>query len=374
VSESTQARRVAVVHDWLTGMRGGEMVLEEILRVVPQAEVFTLFHFPGTVSPAIESRPIHTSYLRSAPALRRHYRWYLPFFPRAIESLDLSGFDLVISSSHCVAKGAMAPAGVPHLCYCHTPVRYAWDQQEAYFPRRGGPIERIRNAVLARLRRWDVATATRPRRILANSHFVADRIRRYWDREATVLHPPVDTDYYTPGEGENGAKPYALAVSAPAPYKRVDLAIRACADAGLELRVVGIDSSSPAARVAGPVRWLGRVERDRLRALYRGAVAFVQPGIEDFGIAAVEALACGTPVAAAAAGGVLDIVAEEGFGVLYSPDEPTGLSGALDKIQKNRFNKMKLRDRAESFSSARFRERFAATLASMMTSAPEGRV
>jgi glycosyltransferase involved in cell wall biosynthesis len=366
------ARRVAVVHDWLTGMRGGEMVLEQILRAVPEADVFALFHFPGTVSAAIEARPIHTSYLQRAPGMRRFYRWYLPFFPRAIESLDLSGYDLVISSSHCVAKGALARPGADHICYCHTPVRYAWDQEEAYFPRRGGPLGRIRGVVLARLRRWDVATANRPRRILANSRFVADRIRRYWQRGAEVLHPPVDTDFFTPGEGESGR--YVLAVSAPAPYKRIEMAARACAAAGLELRVVGIAAASPIARAIGePVTWLGRVDRDRLRALYRGAVAFVQPGIEDFGIAAAEALACGTPVAAVAAGGVLDIVTEPGLGVLYSGDEAAGLSGALDKIQINRFNKMELRNRAESFSNARFQERLGAILDSPL-GAPEGRI
>jgi glycosyltransferase involved in cell wall biosynthesis len=369
---SQRGERVAVVHDWLTGMRGGEMVLEQILRAVPDAEIFTLFHFPGSVSPAIEARPIHTSSLQGAPGLRRWYRWYLPFFPRAIEAFDLSGFDRVISSSHCVAKGAIAAPGVDHLCYCHTPVRYAWDQEDAYFPGRRGPLGRIRSAMLDRLRRWDVATAVRPRRILANSRFVAERIRRYWSRDAEVLHPPVDTEYFTPGEGESGS--YVLAVSAPAPYKRVEVAARACAAAGIELRVVGIAPDSPAARNAGaPATWLGRVDRDRLRALYRGAVAFVQPGIEDFGISAVEALACGTPIAALGAGGVCDIVTEPALGVLYSVDERDGLSGALDKIQQNRFNKMKLRAQAEMFSNARFLEKFERVLASPMP-VPEGRI
>ena len=356
-------RRVAIVHDWLTGMRGGEMVLEQILGILPDADIFTLFHFPGTVSRTIETRPIHTSYLQHAPLLRRYYRWYLPFFPRAIESLDLGGYDLVVSSSHCVAKGALAAPDADHLCYCHTPVRYAWDQEEAYFPQRRGPLGRIRSAVLARLRRWDVATANRPRRILANSRFVADRIRRYWQRDAEVLHPPVDTDFFTPGEGESGR--YALAVSAPAPYKRIAVAASACAALGLELRVVGIAPDSPVARASeAPAVWLGRVSPERLRALYRGALAFVQPGVEDFGIAAVEALACGTPIAAVGEGGVLDIVADEGSGVLYLPSAgAAGLSGALDKIQKNRFNKMKLREQAETFSHARFRERFEKVLA-----------
>jgi len=360
--------RVALVHDWLTGMRGGEKVLERLCALFPGAPIHTLFHFPGSVSPAIEAHPIRTSFLQRAPGVRRHYRRYLPLFPAAIEELDFSAFDLVVSSSHCVAKGALPPPGAFHLCYCHTPMRYAWDQEHAYFPRRTGAAARLRGLALSRLRTWDVASASRVDMFVANSHFVAARIRRYYGRSAEVVHPPVDVGFFTPGDagsgrgGERGG--YALAVSALAPYKRVDLAIAACERLGIELRVVG-DGPERAAlsRLAGPrTRLLGRVEGERLRELYRGALCFVQPGVEDFGIAAAEALACGTPVVAAGRGGVLDIVEDGRHGVLYEGENEPDLATAIDKARGIRFNALDLRGRAEIFAPERFTARLQSLL------------
>src|SRR5437870_2875285 len=181
--------RVAVIHDWLTGMRGGEAVLEGILEVVPHAEIFTLFHFPGSVSPAIESHPIHTSRLQRLAARLSDYRTLLPLYPRAVRQWDLSAFDLVISSSHAVAKGVDA-RGKPHLCYCHTPMRYVWDRFDDYFPR--GAKRVLMRPLAASLRRWDVASSAGVTRFVANSHFVADRIRRFYGRDAEVIHPFVD--------------------------------------------------------------------------------------------------------------------------------------------------------------------------------------
>ncbi len=355
--------KVALVHDWLTGMRGGENVLEAIGELFPGSPIYTLFHFPGSVSRRLESHQIHTSLLQHAPGIRTYYRYYLPFFPTAIEEFDLSHYDLVISSSHAVAKGVIPGAGAFHLCYCHTPMRYAWDQEQAYFPRRTGPVARLRAAILAQLRRWDVATAPRVTRFVANSTFVAGRIRRYYDRPADVVHPPVDTEFFTPGAGISGD--YCLMVSALAPYKRVDLAIAACASLGVELRVVG---TGPERRRlerlgAGGVRLLGSVSPEQLRDLYRGASCVLQPGVEDFGIASVEALACGTPMVALAHGGILDIVEDGVHGTLYTDaDRPEGLAKAIDKTRKLRFNKLNLRERAESFSRAGFVDRLRALL------------
>jgi glycosyltransferase involved in cell wall biosynthesis len=348
-------------------MRGGEKVLEVLLDLLPGAPIHTLFHFPGSVSERIESRPIRTSFLQRAPGLRRHYRKYLPLFPRAVEALDLRGSDLVVSTSHCVAKSCLKPAGAWHLCYCHTPMRYVWDQQRAYFPERGDPVARLRDAVLARLRRWDVATAGRVDRYVANSTFVADRIRRSYGRQAEVVPPPVDVDFFTPGEGEPGT--YCLAVSALSPYKRLDLAIAACERLGIELRIVGEGPERRRLeRLAGPrTRLLGRLDGERLRALYRGALCFVQPGIEDFGIASAEALACGVPVVALDRGGVRDVVVDGEHGVLYAAADSDGagpLAAAVDKIQKIRFNKMNLHSRAEGFSPGRFADRLGSVLAS----------
>lgn len=357
------APRTALVHDWLTGMRGGEKVLEAMLPFFPEAPIFTLFHFPGTVSPAIEGHPIHASFLQRAPAARRHYRRYLPLFPAAIERLNLSGHELVVSTSHCVAKSAIAPPGVRHLCYCHTPMRYVWDQQQAYFPDGPGLLPRLRALVLARLRRWDAATQGRVHAYAANSSFVADRIRRYYGRSAEVIPPPVDTEFFTPGEGTPGD--YCLMVSALAPYKRLEVGIEACERLGLELRIVGTGTEEARLRrLAGPTtRFLGRVDADALCDLYRGAACFLQPGIEDFGIASAEALASGCPVVALGEGGVRDIVISGEHGILYEEGgDPEALARAIDKCRDLRFNKLNLRGRAETFSGSRFEMRFAAWL------------
>jgi glycosyltransferase involved in cell wall biosynthesis len=361
--------RVALVHDWLTGMRGGEKVIELIGSLFPEAPLYTLFHFPGQVSPAIESHPIHTSFLQRAPGLRTRYRSYLPLFPVAIEEFDLTGYDLVISSSHCVAKGVIPSPDAFHLCYCHTPMRYAWDQEHAYFPRRTGMGARLRSLALSALRTWDASSASRVNLFVANSGFVARRVRSYYGREAEVLHPPVDVEYFTPPEKPAKESGYCLMVSALAPYKRVDLAIAACDRLGLELRIVGDGPERAQLEGLGSpnARFLGRVEARRLRELYRGARLFLQPGVEDFGIASVEALACGTPVVAVAKGGILDIVDDGRHGILY-PDwgGPSELAEAIDKARQMEFNGLDLRSRAESFSARRFLDRLQSLLPSRL--------
>jgi glycosyltransferase involved in cell wall biosynthesis len=359
--------RVALVHDWLTGMRGGENVIETLGGLFPEAPLFTLFHFPGSVSPAIESHAIRTSFLQRAPGIRNHYRSYLPFFPAAIEEFDLSGFDLVVSSSHCVAKGVIAPPDAFHLCYCHTPMRYAWDQEHAYFPNRKGIKARVRSLTLSALRAWDVSSAARVNHFVANSRFVARRIQTYYGRPAEVVHPPVNVEFFTPGAasedpGEGG---YCLTVSALAPYKKVEVAMAACEKLGLELRIVGEGPERERLEgMAGPrTRFLGNVDAETLRDLYRGALLFLQPGVEDFGIASVEALACGTPVVAVARGGILDVVDDGRHGVLYPDWEgPLALCAAIDKARRIGFNVLDLRDRAESFSVARFTDRIRSLL------------
>jgi glycosyltransferase involved in cell wall biosynthesis len=358
--------RVALVHDWLTGMRGGEKVIEVLGSLYPEAPLHTLFHFPGSVSPEIESHPIRTSFLQNAPGIRRHYRSYLPLFPAAIEELDLSGFDVVLSSSHCVAKGVIAPPDAFHLCYCHTPMRYAWDQEHAYFPKRHGAGPRLRSLALTALRAWDVSSAVRVNLFVANSRFVARRIETYYGRSAEVVHPPVDVDFFTPGpeRGKHG-KEYCLMVSALAPYKRIELAMAACEKLEIELRIVGEGPERKRlAGIATPnVHFLGTVGPEKLRDLYRGASLFLQPGVEDFGIASVEALACGTPVVAAARGGILDVVEDGRHGVLYPDWEgPSALAGAIDKARRIEFNGLDLRNRAESFAVSRFIDRIRSLL------------
>ncbi len=366
--------RTALVHDWLTGMRGGEKVLEAIAALFPGAPIYTLVHVPGSVSPAIEAHPIRPSFLQSYPFVERHYRRYLPLFPAAVEAFDLTGFELVVSTSHCAAKGVVPAPGAFHLCYCHTPMRYAWDQEHVYFPKRRGPVARLRNLALTALRTWDVASSARVDCFAANSRFVAERIGRYYRRSAEVVPPPVDTAFFTPAESpaaDTPSKPFCLFVSALAPYKRIEVAIAACERLGLELRIVGEGperrrlAERAGERASEQIRLLGRVEPETLRDLYRSALCFVQPGVEDFGISSVEALACGCPVVAAGRGGVLDVVRDGRDGVLFEEDGGVeAVASAIDKTRGMRFNSMDLRSRAEEFSAARFEDRFRTLLSS----------
>lgn len=375
--------RVALVHDWLNGMRGGEKVLEAIADLFPEAPIYTLIAEPEKLSEGLRRHPIHTSFIQRMPLARSRYRHYLPLFPAAIESFDLTSYDLLISTSHCVAKGAVPGPEAVHLCYCHSPMRYVWDQEKAYFPNTPKslwqPVELARSLSLSKLRLWDVASTPRVDAFWANSSFVAQRIRRYYGRDADVLAPPVEVDAFQGNDRDPDAdtSDYALAVSALVPYKRLDVAIRACETRGLELRIVGTGPEEARLRSLGgrTTRLLGRVDDDELRRLYRGARLFVQPGVEDFGIASVEALAAGTPVVALGRGGVRDIVDDGVHGVLYDltsgeTEGPPGaesvraLTGAIDKCLGIRFNYLELAARADSFSAQRFRHRMQSSIAS----------
>jgi glycosyltransferase involved in cell wall biosynthesis len=358
--------RVALVHDWLTGMRGGEKVLEELCALLPGAPIHTLFHFAGSVSAAIEEHPIRTSFLQHAPGARQRYRSYLPLFPLAVEAFELADFDLVVSSSHSVAKGARPRPGARHVCYCHTPMRYAWDQRDAYFPERGGAVARIRHSVLDALQHWDARTSARVDAFVANSTFVRDRIRRYYGRDAEVIAPPIDLDYFHPAdETDRHSSPFALVVAALAPYKKIPDAVEACQRLGLELRIVGGGPERERIEsIAGPgIQLLGQVSDRALLELYQTAACFLQPGVEDFGMASVEALACGCPVVGVGRGGVLDVVDDGVHGLLY-PEEGgvEALKCCIDKMLGMHFNSLDLRNRALRFSKGRFRERMRSVL------------
>jgi glycosyltransferase involved in cell wall biosynthesis len=348
--------RVALVHDWLTGMRGGERVLEGLCRLYPHAELFTLIHVPGSVSPAIEGRPIHTSFVQRLPRSVRYYRHYLPLFPFAIEQFDLDRFDLVLSSSHCAAKAVVTAGRARHVCYCHSPMRYAWDQFDAYFgeARVGRGASRLMRQVMRRMARWDAATAGRVDRFVANSHHVAGRISRYYNRQSTVVYPPVDTAFFHPGDTAPGD--YVLVVSALVPYKRIDLAIEAAAQAGVRLKIAGVGTErSRLERLAGPsVEFVGRASNEVVRDLYRGARAVLMPGEEDFGIVPVEAQACGRPAIALAAGGALETIEDGVTGVLVADATAGSFADAIRRVARDGFDPQVLRARAERFSEERF--------------------
>jgi glycosyltransferase involved in cell wall biosynthesis len=361
------------VHDWLTGMRGGEKALEPICAAYPGADLFTLFHVPGSVSQTIEQRPIHTSFIQDLPGVERFYRHYLPLFPLAIARFSFEPFDLVLSFSHCVAKSVVTPARVRHICYCFTPMRYAWDQFDAYFgPERVGRLmSAALRPVLAQMARWDRRTATRPTRYLAISQHVARRIHRYYDREATIVYPPVDTDFYHPDATIPGG--HFLIVSALVPYKRIDLAIEACRRIGAPLRIVG-DGPERAhlERMASTnVTFCGRLSDEDVRREYRAAAAVVLPGEEDFGIVPVEAQACGRPVVALGLGGARETVVDGETGVFAGEATAPSLAEALDRVTRQRFDPRRIRANAERFSTTRYLSAFGAAVAETLA-APIG--
>ncbi len=354
--------RVALVHDWLTGMRGGEKVLEAIAELYPGAPIFTLVHVPGSVSAALESHRIVPSVVNRLPASFSRYREYLPLFPTVIEQFDLDEFDLVISTSHCAAKSVVVPGHAVHICYCHSPMRYAWDQFDSYF----GPDQvgrwrsRLLRRVLARLARWDAATATRVDRFVANSIYVADRIRRYYNREATVVYPPVDTEFYHPDPARR-PEPFFLIVSAMVPYKRLDVAIRACRRAGARLTIVGRGPEERRLRAMADdaVEFRGWLADEEIRDLYQRCTAVLMPGVEDFGIVPVEAMACGRPVVALASGGAIESVVHGETGILVHDDSVDAFADAIAEVSAKAFDPAVIRRQAERFSRTRFQREFA---------------
>jgi glycosyltransferase involved in cell wall biosynthesis len=343
-------------------MRGGEKVLLSLARLFPEAPIFTLLHVRGSLCPELEARDIRTTFVQALPGAARRYRHYLPLFPAAAASIDLSGHDLVISSSHCVAKGVRAARGALHLCYCHTPMRYVWDRYLDYFaPGRLSPLARLVVPIAAEgLRAWDVATASGVHRYAANSRYVAARILRYYGREAEVIPPPVDTDFFTPGVGSGGG--FDLVVSALAPYKRVDLILEAYRGTGRPLKIVGTGPEEARLRALAPpeATFLGRVDDAALRELYRSCRAVLMAGIEDFGIVPLEAMACGRPAVVFAEGGGLESVSPGETGVLFREGSPAGLKAAVDSLETLSFNRVTLRTRAEACSRQAFEARFRA--------------
>jgi len=344
-------------------MRGGEKVLLSLCRLFPDATIFTLLYVRGSVAPEIEAHDIRTSFVQHLPAVETRYRHYLPLFPAAVERFDFTGFDLVLSSSHCVAKGARPAKGARHLCYCHTPMRYVWDRYDDYFgPGRVSPALRFLIApAAARLRRWDAATAGRVDRYVANSSYVAARIRRYYSREAVVIPPPVDAGFFTPGpDGPEGG--YDLAVSALAPYKRLELALDAYRGTGRLLKIVGTGPEEARLRRIAPpeVAFLGRVEDDHLRELYRGCRAVIMPGIEDFGIVPLEAMACGRPAVVYGEGGGAETVEHGATGLLFREPTAASLRSAVLTLETARFDRLALRARAEAHRREVFETRMRA--------------
>jgi glycosyltransferase involved in cell wall biosynthesis len=355
--------RVVLIHDWLTGMRGGEKVLESLCRRWQTAPLYTLIHKRGSCSSTIEDRPIVTSILQKLPGIHRYYRYALPLMPWAV-GWRLPACDVVFSSSHCVAKGVAAPEGALHLCYCHTPMRYAWHMQDSYFHDRGwrGPKKWLAQKILARLRDWDRRTAAGVTHFIANSHVVRQRIRDCYGRDAVVINPPADTNFYCPADVRR--EDFYLILSAFAPYKRLDLAIEACRKLGKRLVVIGAGQDEKKLRSLADerVQFLGWQRDEVLRDHLRRCQALLFPGEEDFGIVPVEAQACGTPVIAFGRGGATETVIPwplaNATGLWFAEQTIDCLAAALEQFEKVRgeFEVQWLRSHALRFRLERFEE------------------
>ena len=353
-----------MIHDWLTGMRGGEKALEAIAELYPGATLHTLLHVRGSVSPALERLPERRSFVQWLPSSARRYRQYLPLFPTAIEQFDLDRYDLVISTSHCAAKSVVVPGRARHVCYCHSPMRYAWDQFDSYFgpDQVGAARSRMLRRIMAGLARWDRDTAGRVHLYVANSHYVAGRIRRYYNRGSTVVYPPVDTAFYRP-EPTRRPESFFLVVSALVPYKRLDVAVRACARIRAPLTIVGRGPEEGrlrrlAADAGAAVEFTGWTPDEGIRELYQRCRAVLMPGVEDFGMVPVEGQACGRPVVALAEGGAVESVIDGVSGLLVRDRGVDAFADALRDASSRDFDSTAIRRHAESFGKARFQQQF----------------
>ena len=359
--------KLALVHDWLTGMRGGEKCLEVLCRRFPDARLFTLLRKPGTTSPPIERMSITTSYLQHLPGVTRYYRYLLPLMPGAVQRLDIPrDVDLVVSFSHAVAKGIQPPPGVPHVCYCFTPMRYAWHRRADYFGTDGrriqSPLAAARNKLLDRIRRWDRASADRVTHFISISRTIEQRIEQCYDRTSRMIYPPVDTEFYTPDETVP-REDFYLWVGALAPYKRADLVVEACNRLRRRLVMIGSGTEQHRlARLAGPtVEMKGWLSDEQIRDHLRRARALIFPANEDFGIVPLEAQACGTPVLALAEGGATETVVAPtddapGTGLFFADQTTDAVCRTIEQFEASPelLSSELARRQAERFNAARF--------------------
>ena len=356
---------MAVVHEWLTIPGGSEKVLVALLDLFPRAELFTTVFDPDPWPSAITDRSVTSSFLDRLPMARTMYPKLLPLMDRAMRSFDLRDFDLVISSNHACAKNVRKPPGTAHVCYCHTPMRYAWDP-DYMAGEQLGIAGRLAFAALAPyLRHRDRAAAqpgNGPDVVIANSTFVANRVRRFWGREASVIHPPVDTARFR--RVVHDPQDYYLVLGRLVPYKRAELAVAACKQLNRPVKVVGSGRAMDSVRaVAGPsAEFLGHVPDDELPELLSGARALLFPGVEDFGIVPVEAQAAGLPVIAYDSGGVLDSVVDGVTGVLFEERTVAGLCSAIERFERLTLRDSDLRTQAARFAPENFARQFAAML------------
>ena len=348
--------KIAIVHYWLVGMRGGERVLEALCDLYPEADLYTHVYLPEAVSRSISCHKVTTTFVGRLPFAATMYKKYLPLMPMALEQLDLSGYDLVISSESGPAKGVIAHPDSVHVCYCHSPMRYIWNLYHQYRSEAGMTTRLLMPALAHYLRGWDQISAGRVDAFVANSYNVARRIERYYGRSATVVYPPVDTELFHVGS-ETPAGDFYLMVGELVHYKRPDLVVETFNKLGKRLVVIGGgDMVSALRRLAGPtIEILGSQPVDVLRSSYAQAKALIFPGEEDFGIVPVEAMASGRPVIAYRRGGACETVLEGKTGVFFEEQTVESLTGAIRNFETLRFDPQRIASHAATFGKARFK-------------------
>lgn len=356
--------RVAIIHYWLVQMRGGERVLEQLCALFPEADIFTHVLKRDGISSEISRHHIETTFVNKLPFAASQYTKYLPFMPRALEELDLSAYPLVISSESGPAKGVIVRPTGRHICYCHSPPRYLWDHYHLYKSELNPLARLVFEQVAHRLRQWDVTSAARVDRFVANSSFVAERIRRYYRRSADVIHPPIALDHFHPAAA--GPRGFYLVVGELVRYKKVELVVEAFRGLDREVVIAGKGEMRAALEKDAPpnVKFLGHVSEEKLIELYGTCRALLFPGEEDFGLVPLEAMACGRPVIAYGSGGALDSVKENVTGTFFVDQTAEGLKNAILDFEARAasFDPAAIRAHADRFSAERFKREFMAVV------------
>ncbi|WP_411824087.1 glycosyltransferase [Leptospira sp. 'Mane'] len=346
--------KIAIIHDWLTGMRGGEVVLDSLLKAYPTADLFTLFYSKGKLNGRIENRRITTAFTDNLPFKEKYYRYYLPLLPTAIESLDLRGYDVVISSSHCVAKGVIPHPNTFHMSYVHSPMRYVWDMYYDYFPNRSGLKFFLFQSIANYLRTWDVASSQRVDYFTCNSHFVGKRIQKYYRRDYQVIPPPCLSEEFR--VQDYSKEDYYLMVSAFAPYKKIDLAIEAFTKNKKKLILIGggQEESKLTKNLPSNIIWKKGIPRQEVLDYYKRARGFIFPGMEDFGITPVESQAYATPVIAFGQGGALETVVSGKTGVFFKEQTVEALNIAIQESESISYKRTEFQKSINRFTEEKF--------------------
>ncbi len=348
--------RIAIVSDAMTQRGGAERVVEALAELFPDAPIFPILYSAQTGPRSLQSR-VRPSFLNALPGAQRHHRWYFPLFPLAVESFDLSGYDIIISSHHCAAKGVLRSGCQTHICYCHSPMRALWERTHEEVNTLPSPMRLGADIMLSRMRQWDYIAASRVDRFIANSFETRNRIAKHYGRESTVVNPPIDVEKFKPLGRVGNPGTYYIVASRPVPYKRIDIAVGAARKLRRRLVVVGGQKPDHAAD-DGCVQFLGHVSDQRLVELIRGARAMIAPQHEDFGMALLEANACGRPVISLARGGAVETVIDGTTGVLVKEQSVDAFAAALERFELMSFDPHAIRRHAERFSKSSFMQAF----------------